>query len=132
MFLGAISKLVRYLLSRADLPLRERQLLTSCLLDKLAARPLHDMIKHNEEGFLLVNGRTVDMETARALRESARAALDNVSLKFIREQVERVAITTSLHKATSDLDNYFGKAAIFWGQQEIEHLKLLAGPVDQE
>lgn len=125
-------KIAITLLDVCDLSLANRQIVVSKLLDKLAARPLRDIISVNEEGQLLVNDRPVSQEIVRTLRESARSVLSNQALKIVREQTERAAISTCLHASKSDLDNYFGKAALWYGQQEIAFLKMLAGDQERE
>jgi hypothetical protein len=63
----------------------------------------------------------------RLLRESALAALNNQALKLVHDRTTFAAITSGLHQASNDQQIGFGKAAIWYGQKEIEFLKLLAG-----
>lgn len=130
---GSIAtKLAIFALKSARLPVKDRNLLTACILDRLAALPLRDIIHVNEEGNLLVNGRPVDVETARQLRESARGALTSTAFKFIRQQVAFQAINIGVHKAEDELQMFFGRAAIWWGQQEEIQLRLLAQMTPEE
>lgn len=114
------------LLKSVDLSIEDRSLLTACVLETLAALPLHDIIKVDTDGTLMVNGEYVELEQAKKLRESARVALGNYAFNFIRDQVTFEGIKTGFLQADSEKQSFFGKAAIWWGQQEIKFLMLLA------
>jgi len=120
-------KLVLFLLQHTRLSKENRNLLTTGVLDKLAALPLHDIITTNEEGSLLINGHDVDYETASKLRASAKGALDNYAQKFIDQQILYIAITSGVHKLENVDQAFFMRAAIWSMQQREAHLKLLAG-----
>ncbi|MES2060203.1 MAG: hypothetical protein V4438_04200 [Patescibacteria group bacterium] len=120
------ARLAAWLLKKTDLALPERNLLTASVLENLAALSLRDIIKV-EDGILLIGGKPVDMELARVLRESARGALNNTAFKLIREQVMFEAMSTGTYTAKSDLDVYFGKASVWYGQREQAFLEILAG-----
>ena len=121
-----VAKLATSALRRADLSIESRNLLTTAVLKELGALPLHDMITTNQEGNLLVNGRPLDLESARILRESARAALENQAFKFVREQVLFNSVVLGVHKAETDKQMYFARASIWWGQEEDKILRILA------
>lgn len=110
----------------------DRMLLTTMLFDKIGALPLRDMIRVNEEGRLLVNGRLVGVEAARKLRESARAELNSYARKFISEQVLYTAVVMGVHKMETPEQSVFSRAAIWYKQQEDIWLNLLGGQVDEE
>lgn len=101
-------------------------MLTVSILKELGALPLRDMIITNQEGILLVNGRPLDLESARLLRESASATLNSKAFAFVREQVLFNAVKTGVHKAETPLQMLFAKAAIWWGQEEDRILRTLA------
>lgn len=113
------------LLNKTDLSIEDRSMLTSCLLDRLCAYPLSDIITV-DNGSLYIKGKGVDLETATKLRESAKGALANFALNTIYEQVKFEAIVTGFIKADSEKQSFFGKAAIWWGEREAYYLKLLA------
>jgi len=116
------------LLQDANLSLEDRALLFTAVLGKLALLPLRDIIISDPNtGFLLLNGKEVDLETGRLLREGARAVLNNFAFKTIHEQVRYAAILSGFIKSSSEGQSLTGKAAIWWGDQEIEILKMLAG-----
>lgn len=119
-------KLAQFALKRADLSLEDRNKLTIHILKKLDAFPLRDMIVSNEEGKLLVNGRTLSAEGARQLRESARGALRSQARKFVHDQVLFTAITMGVHSLEKVEQSYFCRAAIWYGQQEDLILATLA------
>lgn len=119
-------KLAHFALRRADLSLADRNSLIVHILDRVGALPLRDMIIANEEGALLVNGRTLSVEGARSLRESARAALRNKARKFVHDQVLFTAVTIGVHNLEKVEQSIFSRAAIWYGQQENEILALIA------
>lgn len=113
-------------LKRADLSIEDRSLLTSCILDSLVALPIRDIISTDEVGSLTVRGKVVELALAKKLRDSARVALENSALALIHEQVTFIAITTGFIKADSEKQSLFGKAAIWYGQEEVKLLTSLA------
>lgn len=121
-----ITKIVGSILKRSDLPVEDRSYLSTFLLEKLGAFPIRDIISVNDEGSLIVDGRSLDVDQARALREGAKLAKTNVALKLIREQVLYAAVTTGIHKSETELQLFFSRAAIWWGQQEERLLALLS------
>lgn len=127
MFRKLAVKLTVFLLKRVDLPVEERLILTTLVLKRLAALPIHDIIVINEQGSLLVNGEQIGVDVATALRYSAKVALDNQALKLIRNQVLYTAIVEGVHKHLTPEDSFFSRAAIWWNQKELDFLKALAG-----
>lgn len=127
MFKKAVLKLAVYLLKRSTLSQEDRALLTYCVLDKLNAIPLSDIISINEQGVLLVNGHSVEKEVLVNLRNSARILLTSPAYKLIRDQVVYAAFSYGTHTATTIEQMNFSKAAIWWGQKEDEYLRTLAG-----
>jgi len=118
-------KLIEWLLKR-DLSWETRSKLTSLVLISVDALPVKDIISVDDDGSLLVGGRKMEIEQAIHLRESARAMLGNTAYKVIRDQVAYQAITLGFHKAETERQILFGKAAIWYGQQEEVLLKLLS------
>lgn len=131
MFGNIAVKLVMHFLRKTDLSVENRSVLTTCLLDKLAALPLSDMIKTDGQN-LIVNGRIMNAETVRRLRESARAAQANIALRFVHEQVLYAAVVHGVHKLEKTEQSFFSRAAIWWGQQEKQNLAVLAGVEESE
>lgn len=125
-------KLVLWLLNNSNLSIEDRGLLTTTVLDRLAALPLRDMIVVNEDGSLFVNGRRLTQESKARLRESARTALNNEAFKFIKDQVLFSAVAIGVHKLENERQSFFSRAAIWFGQQEDKYLHVLAGLVNDE
>lgn len=100
-------------------------------MDNLQSLPISSIITTNEEGEILLNGSSLDIEKIRLLRESARIALDNPALKIINQEVLFIAVTGGLHKAVTPEDLYFYRAAIWFGQQLESQLKILAQRTDE-
>ena len=113
-------------LLRGNLSIQERNELLVHILDLNQAVPLHDTIYLDNDGILIVNGRSLSLEQMMQLRESAKAALDNTALSLIRQQVMYEAVGISLFKGKSDLDLYASRFAVWWGNQVEAKLKLLA------
>ncbi len=126
-----ITKLLISALSRADLSIKNRGKLTTALLDKLVALPIADIIITNDQGSLVVSGKTITLEGAQRLREGARAVLQNQARNLIHDQVLYQAVTLGVHKVEDERQMFFSRAAIWFGQRENELLRLLAGS-DQE
>ena len=121
------TKIVVFLLGKTNLPLEDRSFLTTVLMDRLRDLPLHDIMALDDQNNLIVNGKPLDLEKARLLRESAIAALKNSAFTLIRDQVAFVATTLGVHKAETPEQMFFARAALWWGQQEQKHLELLTG-----
>ncbi len=124
--MGIVVKTVAWLLSKVNLSLKERHMLINAVLDTLAALPLRDIIVFDQIGVLFVNGKPVGREEAALLRESAKGALSSRALTLIREQVLFKSFTFGLNSSTNFEQLYFGKAAVWWGQEEDKILKALA------
>ena len=122
--LGA--RIARFLLTKGNLSVEDATLLTGTILDKLGALPFHEVIGVNDQNELVVNGRPLDFEQVKRLRESANVALENQALAFIREQVAFTAVTNGVHKAETPVQMLFARAALWYHQQMLTHLKELA------
>ena len=121
------SKLAVWLLKRIDLTKENRILLTTQLLSNLKALPLTDPLEMASDGSLKINGRSLNMEEARSLRESAKVALTNPAIKLTREHVAYAAITIGVHQAMNNDQTYFAKTALWYHQQLLKQLQVLAG-----
>lgn len=120
-----VLKQIETLLKDKDLTMTERTLLVGFVLDKLEALPLREMIGNSSEG-ILVNGRLLDVDGLRVLRDAAKTALDNKALNFIAEQVVWIAIQRGIHNADTPDKLYFYRAAIWFSEQMKAHLQILA------
>lgn len=121
-----ITNLTAFLLKKTNLSLKNRTRLTAVLLDNLVAVQACDIIKINEEGKLAVNGRELDFDGAKILRENAISAMENQAFKFVKEQVEYEAVKIGVHFGDTPEKVFFSKAAIWQGLQVEEFLKKLA------
>lgn len=101
-------------------------MLINAILDRLAALPLRDIISITEEGLLEVNGKVLNYEEARLIKESASALRDNRTFGLIQDAVLFRALTYGVNSSTNFDQIYFSKAAVWWGQRENELVKLLA------
>lgn len=119
-------KVCLHIFRRLDLTIEERNLCTEAILDKLEALPLRDIIKSSEEG-VLINGKPADIDTLRALRDSAIAALNNTALNYCGDQVAFLATDRVIRKALTIDEAYFYRAALWFGEQLKVHLQTLSG-----
>lgn len=116
-----------WLLKNKYLSLKERSVLLTAILDKLDALPLYDIIQVNEsDGSIVVNGKSLDLEEMKLVRESAVAALNSRAEKLIEDQVIYESYTYGTNTAVNLDQLFFAKAAIWWGKRRHEHLKTLA------
>lgn len=122
--------LTNYSLKKSDLSLEDRNKIITNIMGSLDALPIYGIIDVNEDGEVLVSGRSLDLEKAKQIRESASLALDNIALKIVNEQVLFTAVTGGMHNATLPEHLYFYRAAIWFGQQLERQLKILAQRVD--
>lgn len=131
MFGKFYSKLAQFALKRADLSIQDSATLSRIVLDKLRGLPLKDMIQADGFGNVLINGKPVDQELLANLRESARGALVNQAFLLIQEQVAFNAIKVGIHTAQDYAQLFFARSAIWWGQQQMELLRILAGQSEE-
>lgn len=118
-------RLVCWILSQKKITTHDRQLLMKEVLSSIDALPLHAIITINE-GKLFIRGTEVDGERAMVLREGADAALHNSALELIHEQVLYQAVSQGVHISQTPEQMNFAKAAIWYSQEEIKLLKILA------
>jgi hypothetical protein len=120
-------KLVYFLFKNREFTIEQKNKLSVLILNSLNALPLKESIEQNENGELVIRGDVVDVEKARKLTSSAISALENQSLRIIREQVAYEAIVNGVHKFNGDSGQLFMRAALWWEQESEKKLKFLAG-----
>lgn len=122
----AIALLKHSAISNAD-----RQLLTTAMLDKLGALPLRARIIQDDAGKIFVDGKQVNLESAKRLHENSKTMLTNFARRFIREQVTWMAVQKGVHENTSPEEGLFAKAAL-WCLQEEDKLYREFAQLDVE
>lgn len=120
-------RLICWLLKGTRLSPEQRLLLTNEVLSTIGSLPLHSIITADAAGNLLIRGKTVEKDQALLLRESALNVLKSPAYQIVREQVLRDAITYGVHQGVTTDQMQFGKAAIWFGEQEINLFKVFAG-----
>jgi hypothetical protein len=123
--------LVCWLLRHKKFNRADKDRVITLLLDKIDALPLHAIIT-SDEGKLFIRGVAMEGEKAIRLREAAQAALHNPALEFVHEQVLYQAISHGVHLAQTTEQIQFSKAAIWYSQEEVKLLKLLANETPRE
>lgn len=118
------SWLLKYILK--TLTNDEADLLTRIVLEKVHAAPITDILFVDERGVLHVDGKAIDIDKMRQLRDAARLALQNPALTLIRAQVARQASVLAAIKAETTRDLVFARAALWWGDEELKKLQILA------
>lgn len=118
-------RLVSFLLRAFPLSIQSRIQLTNTILDVLSMKS--DTISVDPQGNLMVNGRPIDFESARLLRESARAMQNSMARNVIRNAVTQSAVEMAFHNGDTPEKMFFGRAAIWYSQQEDTWIGLLAG-----
>lgn len=124
--MSIITSIVCFLLRNSKLSLENKTKLTCCLLNKLQAIPSSDIIKTNEAGKLEVNGRELDFDGMKILREGAIMLLDSNTRKFVKEQIMFEAVKIGVHFGDTPERVIFSKAAIWQLEQEEDFIKKLA------
>lgn len=122
-----IAKLTVFALRSKNLSLEQRILCTSALLDNLHAVPLRNTITFDDQGTLFINGKALDYEKARQLRESAKGMLESQAREFVRQQVKFKAIEIGVHNGLTNEQILFSKAALWFGIEEDNLYHALAG-----
>jgi hypothetical protein len=96
------------------------------LLDKLNFIPYKDIIERDEVGKTVINGRVLDLEMARQIRESAKSLLDNQCRKIVKDQVAFKAVNIGVHNGDTPDKIIWSRVALWIYQQEDELLEMLS------
>ena len=118
-------KLAVFLIRRGNLSDKDANICTTVILDKLQATPFSDIIKVTEEG-ISIRGKLLDVEQARNLRESAKAALSNKALSLVLEQTAFAAMNHVAENAETPVQMIFARAAMWLKKQQTQSLEILA------
>lgn len=113
-------------LLRAPLSREERALYTGFLLDALDGAPVRDIILVNEQGELLVNGRSLTPEELGAYGKMAKGLLDHPLLKLIWDQIRYSCFKGGVSGGKDQDSILFYRTALWFGEQERAWLRLLA------
>lgn len=120
-----IGDLAIWVLEHCSLSEKQHEKFSRLILKDLGALPIEEVIKLDETGTLLVDGRPLDTDIARKMSITAKAAIDNVALKMVFEQVTFAAIAAGVHRSETEKHTLFMRAALWSVQQIKENLKLL-------
>jgi hypothetical protein len=105
--------------------------LMNVALDTIGAFPTRAIIT-TDGGHTFIRGVPLNGERARVVRESAQQALQNVALQIVHDEVLYRSVANTLHTAVNFEGVQFGKASVWYGQQERELLKILAQEESRE
>lgn len=114
-----VKKLVEQL-RKANLSIEDRSALVSCILEKVDALPIGDVLSI-EGDYISVNGKQMDQEQVIHFREACANLKDNFARKVLSEQIRYKAIEQGIMKSTSTDTLMFSKAAL-WCLNEYEIL----------
>jgi uncharacterized protein YxjI len=123
-------KLAVWLLKKR-LNLEEKTELMNAVLKSLSALPLRNVIEVMGDGSLSIKGKVLDFEERRILEDSAKALKDNRAFQLIQDQVLYTSLSFGLNQSVTLDMLYTSKAAVWWGSQENQIIKLLANETDQ-
>lgn len=121
------TNLIVWLIKSKRFSLQNRTKCISALLNKLNFIPYKDIIETDGQGRTLIEGRPLDFEKAKQVREGAKAILDNPIRKLVRDQVAFRAVNIGVHNGDTPEKVYFSRVALWVTQQEEELLEILAG-----
>jgi hypothetical protein len=127
-----VVKLAVWLLKRVDLSAEDKNKLLNQFLDNSLVLPFRAIIERNNNGELLLNGRTLEIEQARKIREGAKVILNNYTWKLISDQINYLAVMISTYKSEKTEQLLFTKAVIWQEQQTMKLLQDLAGMNENE
>lgn len=114
-------KLIKQL-KKAGLSIEDRTALTTALLTKLNALPLHNSIQVSlQEGMITIKDKPLTTEQIINFKQSATILKENFAYQVINEQIRYLAINLGVHIALSPDTVMFSKAAL-WILQEEEKL----------
>lgn len=122
--------IARMALSLSNLGIKERNLFTSLILDKLDALPIRDIISVSDAGEILISGNPITYEEANMLRMTSKSVLDNRAFRIVCEQVERIAVTRGLHNGDTPDKIFFYRSALWFAQELRDQLRYLAGETE--
>lgn len=125
-FFASIGVKIAVLLLRLPLDMHQRTTLVGAILRSNNAVGLSELIRVDDANRLIVDGEYVDHEKAVQLREGARYALDNATLRLIREHVASMAGKRGVAEGDTPEKLYFYRAALWWGMMEQKFLEILA------
>lgn len=125
------TRLAAWLMRHARLTNENRQLLTASMLDRLGAVPLRARITIDETGRCFVDGKPLNLETAKRMREGARSLKHNFARKFVGEQVTWMAVHMGIHENLTPEQGLFAKAAL-WVRAEEDKLYDALGQFEGE
>lgn len=125
--MSLIVRIVIWLLKHKNLSLEDGAALTKEIVNVFEGAPIRDIITQDEMGVIYFDGKPLgSVEKAYALRDAARAALDNQALKLVWEQTLYTCFKTGVSEGDSVAKIMFSKTAIWNGENERNLLRILA------
>ena len=121
-----LTNLIVWAMRNTRFSLEDRTKCVTALLDKLNFVPYKDIIERDDVGKTVINGRVLDLEMARQIRESAKALLDNQCRKIVKDQVAFKAVNIGVHNGDTPDKIIWSRVALWIYQQEEELLEKLS------
>ena len=122
-----LTKILIKLLKSKKTSSEDRALILNTLLERINALPIADIISYDLNGTLLVNGKSLSVDQAISLKESAVALQKNQFYRIIKEQIAFNAISIGIHKGNTLEQILFSKSALWIQQQEMELISKISG-----
>lgn len=104
----------------------QKAAVTSALLDNMLVVPIKDIVKIDETGTLLLNGKNLDLEQAIMFKDSVVSLKNSYARKFINQQITFNAINLGVHSGMNTDMIVFSKAALWVIQEEEKLLSTIA------
>lgn len=125
-------KLAVKLLADEQLSVEDRNLLTTVLLQKLGAVPVHARIQLESDAMggivrILIDGQPLTPQKAARLGPAARSLQRNFAYKFVQETLDFMAIKQGVHFNTTPEQGLFAKAILWQHNEEKQLIGALAG-----
>jgi len=132
MFTNLLIKLNTFLLRNVRLSIENRTTLVNVLLDELKAFRIKEIITFSNGGTMLVNGKPLSLESSKKIREDAAFLLNSTTREIVKDAVTFKAVSMGIHNGDTPEKMFFGRAALWFMQQEEEFYKLLAQEEERE
>lgn len=119
-------KLTTWLLKHKKLDKVSKLALLNAMIVSVNALPIKKIIDFDPDGTIKIEGKYLDVDKSRQIRESAISLKDNQARQLIRDQIARAAIEVGVYNSQNFEQLFFSKAVFWIIQQEEDILSKIA------